>query len=53
MLNGQVVHEIMNIQKMEGGKLVPLTKGFIGIQAEWAEVLYRNIRIKELKDRKE
>lgn len=53
MLNGQVVHEIMNIQKMEGEKLVPLTKGFVGIQAEWAEVLYRNIRIKELKDGKE
>lgn len=48
MLNGKVVHEIMNIQKMEEGKLVPLTKGHIGLQAEWAELLYRNIRIKEL-----
>ena len=48
VLNGEVVNEIMNIQKMEGEKLVPLTKGYIGLQAEWAELLYRNIRIKKL-----
>ena len=48
MLNGEVVNEIMNIKKMEGEKLVPLTKGYIGLQAEWAELLYRNIRIKKL-----
>jgi beta-xylosidase len=48
ILNGEVVFEIMHIQKMEGNELVPLTKGHIGLQAEWAELLYRNIRIKEL-----
>ena len=48
MLNGEIVNEIMNIQKMEGEKLVPLKKGYIGLQAEWAELLYRNIRIKKL-----
>ncbi len=26
----------------------PVPKGPIGLQAEWAELLYRNIRIKEL-----
>ncbi len=48
ILNGEVVFEIMYMQKMEGEELVPLTKGHIGLQAEWAELLYRNIRIKEL-----
>jgi hypothetical protein len=36
-------------QKDSEGKSIPLDKGHIGIQAEWAELLYRNIRIKELK----
>ena len=31
------------------GKTVPLTEGRIGLQAEWADLLYRNIGIKELK----
>ena len=48
VLNGEVVHEIMNSKKTENGELVPLTQGHIGLQAEWAELLYRNIRIKEL-----
>ena len=48
VLNGEIVHEIMNMQKMEGEELVALSNGHIGLQAEWAELLYRNIRIKEL-----
>lgn len=50
ILNGEVVNEIVNMQKMEGEELVPLSKGHIGLQAEWAELLYRNIRIKELEE---
>lgn len=50
IFNGEVVHEITNMtQKNKDGKKVPLEKGRIGLQAEWAELQYRNIRIKELK----
>lgn len=49
MLNGEVVLETFNFtQKNEAGEKLPLEKGHIGLQAEWAEILYRNIRIKEL-----
>ena len=50
IFNGEVVHEITNMtQKNKDGETVPLEKGKIGLQAEWAELMYRNIRIKELK----
>jgi len=50
IFNGEVVHEITNFtQKNKDGETVPLKTGSIGLQAEWAEILYRNIRIKELK----
>lgn len=48
-LNGIVVNQIGEITIEEDGKRVPLEKGRIGLQAEYAELLYRNIRIKELK----
>ena len=49
MLNGEVVLETFNFtQKDKEGDKTPLEKGSIGLQAEWAEILYRNIRIKEL-----
>ncbi|MEP4077192.1 3-keto-disaccharide hydrolase [Haloferula sp.] len=49
ILNGEVVLETFNFtQKNKAGEKVPLEKGRIGLQAEWAELLYRNIRIKEL-----
>ena len=49
ILNGEVVLETFNFtQKNKKGEKVPLEKGRIGLQAEWAEILYRNIRIKEL-----
>lgn len=47
-LNGEVVHEIQELEQKVDGKWVPLDTGKIGLQAEWAELLYRNIRIKEL-----
>ncbi len=49
ILNGEVVLELFEM--MQPGKddeLIPLAKGHIGLQAEWAELLYRNILIKEL-----
>ncbi|MFC5049755.1 DUF1080 domain-containing protein [Rubritalea spongiae] len=49
ILNGEVVLKTYNLtQKNEDGDTVPLEEGHIGFQAEWAEVFYRNIRIKEL-----
>lgn len=49
IFNGVKVFEITDFtQKDKDGKTVPLTKGRIGLQAEWAELMYRNIRIKEL-----
>lgn len=49
ILNGDLVYEISNMEQKKDGKYVPLAEGHIGLQAEWAELLYRNIRIKELK----
>ena len=46
--NGEVVHEIFDLEQKVDGKWVPLEKGHIGLQAEWAEIMYRNIRLKEL-----
>ena len=49
ILNGQVVLETFDFHFTdESGKKVPLKKGHIGLQAEWAELMYRNIRIKDL-----
>jgi len=47
-LNGQVVNRIGAMTCEVDGERAPLAKGRIGLQAEYAEVLYRNIRIKEL-----
>lgn len=49
-LNGRVVNTITNMTFLVDGKRVPLRKGRIGLQAEYAELLYRNICIKELKE---
>ncbi|MEP2775049.1 MAG: DUF1080 domain-containing protein [Luteolibacter sp.] len=46
--NGEVVHEIQDLTQMVDGETVPLDKGRIALQAEWAELMYRNIRIKEV-----
>jgi hypothetical protein len=48
ILNGEVVHEIYDLEKKVDEKWVPLDKGRIALQAEWAELMYRNIEIKEL-----
>lgn len=48
ILNGEQVHEIRNFTQKKDGETVPLGEGHIGLQAEWAEILYRNIRIKEM-----
>ncbi|MGJ8634443.1 MAG: 3-keto-disaccharide hydrolase [Luteolibacter sp.] len=47
-LNGEVVFVIQDLTQKIGGETVPLDKGRIGLQAEWAELMYRNIQIKEM-----
>ena len=47
-LNGKVVNKISDMTYLVDGKRVSMTKGHIGLQAEYAELLYRNILIKEL-----
>ena len=49
LLNGEVVLETTNFyHEDKQGNKTPLEKGRIGFQAEWAELMYRNIRIKDL-----
>ena len=43
--NGHLVNEIKNMLDKNGD---PLTKGNISLQAEGAELIYRNIRIQEI-----
>ena len=47
-LNGVQVLEIRDFGRTETDGVHPLSQGRIGFQAEWAEIYYRNIRIKEL-----
>ena len=48
-LNGEKVLEVWQMEKKEGRAYVPLSAGRIGLQAEWAEIFYRNIRVKQLR----
>ena len=50
IFNGEVVLETTNFtqKKTKDAEKTPLEKGRIGLQAEWAGIMYRNIRIKEL-----
>lgn len=49
ILNGEVVLETFDFtQSNKKGETSPLDKGRIGLQAEWAELMYRKIRIKEI-----
>lgn len=50
-LNGTVVNKISSMTTLVDGERVSLEKGRIGLQAEYAELLYRNIRIKELPEK--
>jgi len=47
-LNGKIVNQIQDMTTLSDGERVPLEKGPIGLQAEYAELFYRNIRIKVL-----
>jgi hypothetical protein len=43
-LNGVEVHRLYNFSYQ--GQ--PLDRGFVSVQAEWAEIFYRNIRYRKL-----
>jgi hypothetical protein len=43
-LNGVEVHRLYDFS-YDGQ---PLDRGFVSVQAEWAEIFYRNIRYREL-----
>jgi hypothetical protein len=47
-VNGTVVNRVLEMECNAGGAWQPLDHGPIALQAEWAEVYFRNIRIKML-----
>jgi len=50
MVNGQVNNRISNSRHIMKGKELPLTKGKIQLQSEGAEIFYRNIKIKAIRE---
>ena len=50
ILNGKVNNRVTKMQAMGENEWMPLTKGKIALQLEGAEVFYRNIEIRELKE---
>ncbi|MDB6125816.1 MAG: hypothetical protein JWQ71_4809 [Pedosphaera sp.] len=50
IVNGKVNNRLDHMQQMVNKEWVPLDRGKIVFQQEFAEVLYRNIEIKELKE---
>lgn len=50
IVNKQVVMVLANSRYFDGNKHIPLTKGKIQLQSEAAEVFYKNIQLKKLRD---
>lgn len=48
LVNGQVVNRVLSVNDRSGSTGSPVTSGPIALQAEHAEVFYRNIRIQVL-----
>jgi hypothetical protein len=47
-VNGTVVNEVFDMECNENGTWAPLTQGPIALQAEYAEIYFRDVRIKML-----
>jgi hypothetical protein len=47
-VNGVVVNRVFNMEGNTGGMFQPLQSGPIALQAEYAELFYRDVRIREL-----
>jgi hypothetical protein len=50
IVNGKTNNQANDIREMVNNQWVPLKKGKITLQLESAEILYRNVQIKELKE---
>jgi hypothetical protein len=50
LFNGQVTMVLRNARHAVGEALVPLLRGKIQLQSEWAEVYYRKIEVRPLKE---
>lgn len=50
IVNGQVMMVLFHSSQQEGDKSVPLIKGKLQIQSEGAEIFYKDIRIKPIKE---
>lgn len=50
VVNAKVNNKAANIQEMVNNQWVPLARGRLALQLEGAEVFYRNIEIKDLRD---
>jgi hypothetical protein len=48
IVNGKINNHASHIQQKVDGEWLPLTKGKIALQLEFAEVFYRNVEIQEL-----
>ncbi|MGQ0637473.1 MAG: 3-keto-disaccharide hydrolase [Planctomycetaceae bacterium] len=48
VVNGTVNMVLTGIRRQIDGKEVPLTRGRLQLQSEWAEVYYRNLRLKPI-----
>jgi hypothetical protein len=48
IVNGTVVMVLFNLRQPDGSSVKPLTKGKIQIQAEGAEVFYRNLEVEQI-----
>jgi Domain of Unknown Function (DUF1080) len=51
IVNGKVVMRLYNSRKIENGQKIPLKKGTIALQSEGAELYYRKIMVKPLKNK--
>ncbi|MGB0369984.1 MAG: 3-keto-disaccharide hydrolase [Opitutales bacterium] len=49
-LNGEKVLEVEDMKMTKKGETIPLESGRIGFQAEWAEVFFKDIYIKDLSE---
>ena len=50
IVNGKVVMRLSKAQRLDSGTPVPLTSGNISLQTEGAEVFYRDVEIRPLKE---
>ncbi len=49
LVNGRIVNTLFKMRKRDAtGALVPMTKGRIALELEWAEISFRNVKIRPL-----